>query len=307
MEDTILVMARYKVALLSDIHGNRNALHAILNDVEKQKINKIIVAGDSTGPIMQNQVFEMLIQKEAIMIRGNGEKRIVRRNRNQIKDSTWNQESYAGNRWVYSDLNPTTQNLLEFLPDQRTVKFKDASPIRVVHGSPRDRVYSQGILPEQTSSDSMRLQKVFKMISIEEAVQGVKESVLVCGHTHRPWTQLVDDLLVVNPGSVGNPCNGDLRSDYAVLSWNGNRWSVIHKAVNYDLETECVSILDSNMFKVAETFAHLTLGCRMSGLDVTLGFLLYVWSLRDEGVLTYDQAYLAASKSFDWSKYEAKT
>ena len=70
-----------KALVISDIHGNNHALSAVLHDIKQQRIEKIIVAGDSTGPILQNRVFKALRQKKAIMIRGNGENRIISKNR----------------------------------------------------------------------------------------------------------------------------------------------------------------------------------------------------------------------------------
>ena len=55
-------MSLQQVAVLSDIHGNYNALTAVLDDIEQQEIRKIIVAGDSSGPTMQNQVFKTLME-----------------------------------------------------------------------------------------------------------------------------------------------------------------------------------------------------------------------------------------------------
>ena len=53
-----------QVAILSDIHGNFDALSAVLDELEQQEIQKIIVAGDSTGPTMQNHVFKALLEKK---------------------------------------------------------------------------------------------------------------------------------------------------------------------------------------------------------------------------------------------------
>jgi predicted phosphodiesterase len=297
-------MSHQRVAVLSDIHGNHYALTSVLDAIQQQEIEKIIVAGDSTGPIMQNQVFKTLMEKKAIMIRGNGEKRIVRKKRGLISDNVWNQTSYAGNRWIYNDLDPAIKNFLEFIPDTRVIKFKESTPIQVVHGSPQDTINTQGILPEPSSSKSLKLQRVFSTISLEEAVRGVQESVLVCGHTHRPWIHRIDDILVINPGSVGNPCNGDPRADYAVLTWEDGQWSVEHKMVPYDLESESSGFLEKGILETVGAAARSTLSCRMTGFDVTLEFLLYVKEVQNAGSLNYEQAYSAASNSFDWKKYE---
>jgi predicted phosphodiesterase len=299
-------MSHLRAAVISDIHGNNQALTSVLEDIQTQEITNIIIAGDSTGPNNQNQVFKTLIDKKAIMIRGNGEKRIVGKQRGQIANSVWNQTSFSGNRWVYNDLESSIKNLLEFLPDQRVVSFEGTSPIRVVHGSPQDSNNSKGILPDQTSSDSKKLIRVHSTIPIEEAVIGVMEKVLICGHTHRPWVRRINDILVVNPGSVGNPCNGDPRADYAVLSWEDGLWNVEHKAVGYDLDSVYSDFKESGFLELVGAFARSTLLCRMTGVDVTLEFLLYVKDFRDsfDGSLSYDQAYTAAVNSFDWKQYE---
>ena len=297
-------MSHHRVSVLSDIHGNYHALTSVLDDIQQQQIENIIVAGDSTGPLMQNQVFRTLTEQKATMIRGNGEKRIVRNNRGLVPDNVWKQTSYALNRWVYNDLNPAIKNLLEFLPDTRVIKYKDSTPIHVVHGSPNDTFNTQGILPELASTESRKLQLVFSIISLEEAVQDIEESVLICGHTHRPWVRSVDNILVINPGSVGNPCNGDPQADYAVIAWEDDRWSVEHKMVSYNLESVSNEFLESGLLETVGAAASATMLCRMTGVDVTLDFLLYVKDVQSEGSLNYEQAYSAASESFDWKKYE---
>lgn len=299
-------MSLQQVAVLSDIHGNYDALTAVLDDIEQREIRKIIVAGDSTGPTMQNQVFKTLMEKKVPMIRGNGEQRIVRKNRAQIPEHLWSQLSYARNRWVYNDLDQSIKNFLEFLPEQRIIEYEGTTPIKVVHGSPRDTNYAQGILPEQTSTDSQKLALVHSTISIEEAIRGLNEPVLICGHTHRPWVHHIEDKMVVNPGSVGNPCNGDPRADYAILTWRKDSWSVDHKAVSYDLESVFNRFQNTGSLETIEAFARSTLLCRMTGIDVTLEFLLYVRNLQNENSLSYNQAYSTASTSFNWKKYTRK-
>ena len=89
-----------------------------------------------------------------------------------------------------------------------------------------------------------------------------------------------------------------------LLQVKDNQWQVMHRAVSYDLQSEYSSFHDSGLFEKAEAFARSALYCRMTGVDVTLMFLLYVKDLQNEGSLNYSQAYTAASKSFNWGKYE---
>lgn len=296
-------MSSHRVAVLSDIHGNLHALNAVLDDIKKDDISKIIVAGDSTGPIDQNKVYSKLFEHQAIMIKGNGEKRVVSRSREKIPYRVWWQQSYAGNRWMYENIEPFIKNYLEFLPDQRVVDFSGADPIRVVHGSPHDQYTAQGILPDPETEDSQRLSNVHSTISLEKAVEGVNEKVLICGHTHRPWIRQLDDLLVVNPGSVGNSCSGDPKPDYAVMTWDKDQWTVEPRTVDYDRQAMYDAFIMHSIMTSVKVFAKLTLYCRMTGLDINLEFLSYVKKLAAEEELVYDDAYTAAVNSFNWSKY----
>ena len=297
-------MGSLRVAVLSDIHGNFHALSSVLEEIELEGVNRIICAGDSTGPLMQNRVFEALIEKNVVMVRGNGENRVVSRNRGHASGYNWSQQMYAGNRWVYENLDPAYRNLLEFIPDQRVIHFENTAPIRMVHGSPQDTRNAFGVLPELLSDDSRKLVRVHRVKSIEDAVQGVKESVLVCGHTHRPWVHHVGDVLVVNPGSVGNPGNGDPRADYAVLSWSNGRWSVEHKVVSYDLDAVKTQFKESGILETVGANAKTTMYCRLTGVDVALEFLLHVKKLESENSMSYIQAYSSATDSFNWGQFE---
>jgi diadenosine tetraphosphatase ApaH/serine/threonine PP2A family protein phosphatase len=127
---------------------------------------------------------------------------------------------------------------------------------------------------------------------------------LICGHTHRPWVHRVDDIIVINPGSVGNPANGDPRADYAVLTWRDSQWKVEHKAVSYDLESVFNQFHESGTLETVGAFARTNMLCRMTGIDVTLEFILYIKKVQREGSMNYEQAYSAAANSFDSKNYE---
>jgi hypothetical protein len=62
---------------------------------------------------------------------------------------------------------------------------------------------------------------------------------------------------------------------------------------------------ESGLFENAYAYARSAYYCRMTGIDVTLDFLEYVRDLVSEESLDYNQAYIAASKTFNWNKYES--
>ena len=62
------------------------------------------------------------------------------------------------------------------------------------------------------------------------------------GHTHKPYTKLVDDVLFVNVGSVGKPKDGDWRACYIVLDPSAQANPVEFIRVPYDVASEAAAI-----------------------------------------------------------------
>ena len=63
------------------------------------------------------------------------------------------------------------------------------------------------------------------------------------GHTHQPFVERVNGTLFLNPGSVGDPLDGDIRASYAILDLTKDPIEVETRRVEYDLEATVVMIL----------------------------------------------------------------
>ena len=61
-------------------------------------------------------------------------------------------------------------------------------------------------------------------VGIPQAMAGIPEAVLVCGHSHEQWMWQAGECLALNPGSVAADLTGDPRAKYALLEWDGSRW-----------------------------------------------------------------------------------
>jgi putative phosphoesterase len=83
----------------------------------------------------------------------------------------------------------------------------DGYKVLLVHGSPR-RINEY--LFEDRRKDSLR--RIIEPLDID---------VMVCGHTHKPYHRIVDEVHIINDGSVGKPKDGDSRACYAVIDFNG--------------------------------------------------------------------------------------
>jgi diadenosine tetraphosphatase ApaH/serine/threonine PP2A family protein phosphatase len=71
--------------------------------------------------------------------------------------------------------------------------------------------------------------------------------VICFGHTHKPWTRVVDGIRFVNTGSAGRPKDGDWRAGYVLLDVDGPSSSVEFVRVEYDVESAMSAILRSTL------------------------------------------------------------
>ncbi len=174
-----------KVAALCDVHGNLEALEAVLAELEHEDVDAIVLGGDIVaGP----QPAETLARAEqlgdrALFVRGNTDR--------------------EPGDWVAERLNEEQLVHLAGLPDTQTLDVDGLGPTLFCHGSPRS---DTEILTAVTTDERLR-----------EILAGVDEAVVVCGHTHHQFDRLVDGVRVVNAGSVGMAYEGRPGAYWALL------------------------------------------------------------------------------------------
>ncbi|MDH3222858.1 MAG: metallophosphatase family protein, partial [Gemmatimonadota bacterium] len=118
----------------------------------------------------------------------------------------------------------------------------DGPVLHLIHGSPTlNTVYWR----EGRSESFAR-----KMLARLGAVPG---QVVLFGHTHRPWHRRVDDVLLVNTGSVGRPKDGDPRAGYALLDLR-DEVDVRQIRVPYEVERVARAVVEAGL---PEAFANV--------------------------------------------------
>jgi putative phosphoesterase len=122
-------------------------------------------------------------------------------------------------------LSPEDRRFLAALPVTRTVTLDDTSYL-LVHATPRDP------LDEYAVAD---------VEFWKRRLQNVEADVICVGHTHHPYVLEVGEQLVINPGSVGQPRDGDPRAAYAVIEDD----HVELKRVEYPVE-EAVRVIQAS-------------------------------------------------------------
>ncbi|MEO8973197.1 MAG: metallophosphoesterase family protein [Ktedonobacteraceae bacterium] len=217
------------LAVIADIHGNRQALKAVLQDIDRRGIQQIVNLGDHlTGPLDPAGTADLLIERGMLNICGNDDRVLF----------SPAQELSSTQQYTKEQLTPVHLNWLRTLPATLVVGDK----LFVCHGDLFDAPY----LLEQVETSGVFLRSTR---AIEASVAAIAYPVILCGHSHVPRTVfLPQGKLIVNPGSVGLPAytmetpipyvmeSGSPHARYALLHRVRKEWQVEHVQVPYPSE-----------------------------------------------------------------------
>jgi putative phosphoesterase len=217
-----------RLGVLSDLHANRVALDAVVEDLPP--VDGLVCAGDVIGynPWPADCV-EFLRDREVPTVMGNHDRAVA-----TGTSFRFNGMARAGVEHAADHLRDEQVRWLADLPDERRVAN---DRVKLVHGHPDDP--NRYTYPDLFSSDLLG-----------------DEDVLVLGHTHIQHHEMYDEGVVLNPGSVGQPRDGDPRAAYAVLDLD--TMTVEEHRVEYDVATVETAIGEAGLPE--ETAARLANG-----------------------------------------------
>lgn len=220
-----------EAAVISDVHGNRWALEAVLADITRRGIRRVMNLGDCLyGPLDPAGTAELLLDLPAITVRGNEDRAITAPARPEDSPTL---------QYVRASLSSRHLRWLASLP--LTLVVDDL--FYLCHGTPeRDDVY---LLREVRERDvALR-----SAPALEALLRSIPQPVVLCGHDHTPEALLLPrGQLLVNPGSVGLPAYTDdlpfphameagmPHARYGIVSRRGGKWAVEDVALAYDWE-----------------------------------------------------------------------
>ncbi len=208
-----------RLALLADIHGNLPALEAVMARIATQAVDRIIIAGDviNWGPFSA-AVLERLAAQDPVVIRGNNEYYPLEYGTLRMP-ARW--RDYELLPWLCAPLQGHWHRAIACWPDELSLRFADAPPLRVVHGAPGDPWRSlHPLLPEA---------------EVARYLAGVAETTVVAAHSHLPLNRRVGRWQLINPGTVGVPLDGRPGvAHYALLQGTPAGWQVRQQRIPYD-------------------------------------------------------------------------
>ena len=221
------------VAVISDIHANLEALNAVLDEIGSENIKNVWILGDilGYGPL-PNECIDVVRDMGAVMIIGNHDLGTLR----EIDIDNFNEDGKKAIKWQRLRLSPDNLDFIKGLPE----KANPIDDVLMIHGSPRHPVWEY----------------VIASWIADENFSHFNEKICFFGHTHLPTVYKKvyengsekievkagdrleisekDFRWMINPGSVGQPRDGN--PDSSFLIFDTNNMSIEFRRVAYQID-----------------------------------------------------------------------
>jgi len=227
--------------VISDIHSNIEALNAVLNSIKSNNCDKIICLGDLVGyGPRPNEVIEKISELNIDSIMGNYDEAVgfyLPYCGCHLDSKVKYLQSQNSLRWTEENTNEENKVILRQLPEELVFNYK-GNTISAYHGSP----YSITEYIYDNQQDRLH-----------EVLNELHTDILLLGHTHLPYIKWVGEKLIINPGSVGKPKDGDNKASYVLLELNDKVNAEVIK-VTYDIDKV---IEDMNKTSLLKEFGEM--------------------------------------------------
>lgn len=210
-----------RILVLADIHGNFEALKAV-----NETFDALLFLGDVVdyGPDPASCI-DWIRGKALKCVRGNHDHAVATGLEcgcsTKLKDL-----SVSTRRFTSNAITADHKAFLSSMPPRETVEL-DGLKIYMVHAVPSDPYYKYALTVDEW----------------REEIADVDANIILAGHTHMPFLMRVDEKLVINPGSVGQPRDGDPRLSYAIIEDK----HIILKRKEYDISKTVAGFKDMGL------------------------------------------------------------
>lgn len=221
-----------KIAFISDIHGNANALDAVIRDLNERNVEKVYVLGDISyrGPEPQRSL-DLVRSLNTDVIKGNADEWVVRGVKEgevpeQVRDRM-NEER----DWIHAHLTEESIEYLRNLKTELKLQVHDLK-IHAYHANP-DNLFDI-VLPYE--SDETLTSKMM----VEAA------NLYVYAHIHRPYIRYINGKCIMNIGSVGLPFDGLTKASYGIVDIHEGHFQTSIVRIPYDINQTINQIVNSD-------------------------------------------------------------
>ena len=231
-----------RCAIIADIHANLSAFTAVLDDIEHRGgVEEVWCLGDIVGYGPDpHQCIELLRQYKHVCVAGNHDWAAI----GKIGTAEFNPDAAAACRWTAQQLKAKDVVYLEGLP---LVIEKD--DFTLVHGSPREPIWEYLLSLSSAKENFAYFQSPFCLVSHSHVplVFKYSETGECSFNPFLPNIGLVlgKSRLIINPGAVGQPRDGDPKASYAIC--NTETRMVRLYRVHYDIRVTQNSMVKQNL------------------------------------------------------------
>lgn len=237
----------FRLAVIADVHGNAQALRAVLAHLRGRGYDQLIVNGDvvNRGPDSV-AAMQTLLATDALFTLGNHDDLMrLWAGRSPELPAEWFADPFwAATDWSVRQLERA--GLLPVFADwpmTRRLELPGAPRVLIAHGTPDHYRESLG-----ARTPEARLHALLDSGGAE---------VLVGSHIHVPFRREAGGRLWLNTGAVGTPFGGDPRAQYLTLDLRGGRWEPQLHLVPYDVQAALGAFERSGLSREGGLSAHI--------------------------------------------------
>ena len=233
-----------RIALLSDVHANLEALDAVLASIDAHGVDATYHLGDLVGYSASPDAVVARIRERGIAgVAGNYDSTVAMGAAHcgcRSEGARQEELAQASFAWTCAHTSPESKRWLAALPFSLEVRpaggHAEGPRLVLVHGTPARNTH---YWTEDKPDDFCRRMAAVAGLSAGDAI--------AFGHTHKPWHREVDGVHFVNTGSVGRPKDGDPRAGWVLLELGAGVARVEHVRVAYDVESTAARVLAAGL------------------------------------------------------------
>ena len=239
-----------RIAVVSDVHGNRRAFEAVLKDLKEAAPDLVLHGGDlAANGAHPADIIDRVRALGWPGVLGNTDEMLWMPDR--LPQLAVQYPRLAPILRAFQEMIPATQaaigvervSWLQSLPHRHSVEG-----ITLIHASPNDLWRA----PLEKASDA----------ELESTYGNLGSPVVVYGHIHRSYMREVGSMMVANSGSVSLSYDGDPRASYLIVDGK----NITLRRVDYDRDSEADDLLHSGL-QHAEWLSRILVGGRYCAPD----------------------------------------
>ena len=208
-----------KIGVISDIHGNYDALVEVLKKAKKEDVAHLLILGDIVGYYYHpDKILELLSEWSFDMVKGNHEMIMEDLIANPLLEESIRLKYGSGHQEAINKLTVQQLGFLKSLPETKSLQFDEVS-LLMSHGSPWSNDYY--IYPDCKKEILLKC-------------DSVAHDFVLIGHSHYAFAIKNTNSILINPGSVGQSRQIGGKASWAIINTINKCFQLV--STDYNIE-----------------------------------------------------------------------